>query len=130
MTAPSGDGAPLAGRRVLVVEDDALIALELEDLLTGHGVEVVGPVPTVAAALRVLESARLDAALLDVNLRGAMSTPVAQALRAAGTPFMLVTGYSPGRLDVALKGAPVLPKPIDPPAIVSTLRRLLDAGRG
>ena len=104
----------LRGRRVLVVEDDPLIAMELADLLATGEVEALGPVPTVRAALDALAAAQPDAAVLDLNLRGERSTPVARALLEAGVPFVLTTGYARSQLDEPeLAEAPLVPKPVD-----------------
>ena len=117
----------LRGRRVLVVEDDPLIAMELADLLATGGVEPLGPVPTIQAALATLAAARPDAVVLDLNLRGERSTPVARALLAAGVPFVLTTGYARSQLDEPeLSAAPLVPKPVDHRLLLDRLARLLD----
>ena len=116
----------LAGRRVLVAEDDPFIAAEMEALLAGIGVEVVGPVPTVRAAMGAIEAVRPDAAVLDVNLRDACSTPIADALRAASVPVVLVTGCGRHLLDdPGLRDADVLSKPVRSHVLVGLLHRLL-----
>lgn len=131
MTAPPGarpaaTGA-LRGRRVLIVEDEPLIAMELVDLLAAGDVETLGPAPTVRAALAVLEADRPDAVVLDLNLRGERSTPVARALLAAGVPFVLATGYARSHLDEPeLAEAPLVPKPVDHDLLLDWLARLLD----
>jgi DNA-binding NarL/FixJ family response regulator len=105
---------PVDGLRVLVVEDEALIAMELEDRLAAMGCVVVGPAANVARALALLASERPDLALLDVNLGRERSTPVAEALRAAGVPFLLATGYDDAQLtEAAFRDAPRLGKPVD-----------------
>jgi len=84
----------LAGRRVLVVEDDYLIATALCQELEDAGAEVVGPAPDVAAALELLAvEGAINGAVLDVNLGGEMAWPVAEALLAHGVPFAFTTGY-------------------------------------
>jgi DNA-binding response OmpR family regulator len=85
--------ASLAGLRVLVAEDEMLIAMELESMLQGLGCNVVGPVGTVALALRLARTKELDAAVLDVDLHGEKIFPIAQALQARGIPFVFATGY-------------------------------------
>ncbi len=103
-----------AGLRVLVVEDELVVALELEDLLTGLGYAVLGPASTVERALALLARERPDMALLDVNLNGERVTPVAEALRARGVPFVLVTGYGKKQLrEAVLRDARRLSKPVD-----------------
>ena len=102
------------GLRVLIVEDELVIAMELENLLRGLGCIVLDPAPTVSAALRTLAGERPDVAVLDVNLQGERVTPVAEALRAQGVPFVLVTGYGSERLhEEALRDAAHLRKPVD-----------------
>src|SRR5574341_760011 len=83
----------LRGQRILIVEDEWLVAIELQALLEQQGGVVLGPVNTVARALRLLDHERPDVALLDLNLNGQRSTPVASALSVQGVPFVVVTGY-------------------------------------
>jgi two-component system, response regulator PdtaR len=129
MTPRSECVAGLAGVRVLVVEDEPLIALELQEILAAGGAEVLGPVPTVQQALATLEKGLPDIAVLDVNLRGERSTPVARALRSASVPFVLSTGYSRHHLDDALlRDTPLIPKPVSSRALLRTLRELLSPG--
>ena len=89
----------LAGLRVLVVEDEVMVALLVEDLLQSSGCDVVGPVGTVAEALDLLARERIDGAVLDVNLGSDRVYPVADALRQLAVPFVFVTGY--GRSGIA-----------------------------
>jgi CheY-like chemotaxis protein len=100
----SAPARPPTGPLVLVVEDEFLLALELELLLGRHGYRVLGPASTVAEALRLLEGATPDAALLDVNLRGEMVTPVAEALRALAVPFVLASAYDQPDLSLRSVG--------------------------
>ena len=119
---PSGPtpGSPRSSL-VLVVEDEFLIAMDLECLLRQHGFRVLGPAATVAAALRLLDGEVPDVALLDVNLRGEKVTPVAEVLRVRGVPFVLASAYDDAQLTAAiLVEAPNVGKPID-------VRRLLTA---
>ena len=94
--AQAPDRRPAPGRLVLVVEDEFLIAMDLELLLQRHGWRVLGPAATVAEALRLLAGETPDVALLDVNLRGEPVTPVAEELRARGVPFVLASAYDTG----------------------------------
>jgi DNA-binding LytR/AlgR family response regulator len=129
--AQPGLGKELAGRRVLVVEDELLAALEVEAALEAEGCAIVGPVPTVGRALSLLDgpdAPSLDAALLDVNLRGEMVTPVARLLADRGLPFVLVTGYDGLDLREPVLGrAPRVHKPFEPPELVRTLATALSA---
>ena len=79
--------------RLLVVEDDSLLAFEIEDILRGASYDVVGPAGTVAKALRLIETEDLHGAFLDCNLRGEPATAVAQKLAAKKIPFVVVTGF-------------------------------------
>ena len=90
--------------RILVVEDEYLIALELHDVLTSAGYRVLGPARDIDAALAMLNAERPDAAILDVNLAGQWVTPVAEVLQAASVPFILASGY----IAADLQAAPVL----------------------
>ncbi len=118
---PPGGGGP----RVLVVEDEPLVAEEVAQALAGAGFAVLGPAPSAAAAMRLLEAGGCDAAVLDVTLPDGTSEPVAARLRAAGRPFVVVSAYAAGQRPAAYDGAPVVPKPADPAAIVAALRRAL-----
>jgi DNA-binding response OmpR family regulator len=109
--------------RVLVVEDQFLIAMDLNAILTDAGFDVIGPVGTVAAALDALRAERPDAAILDVNLRGERSTPVAEALQAMHVPFVLASSYLPPSLaqESALAAARNLGKPTPPAAVLAAM---------
>jgi DNA-binding NtrC family response regulator len=86
--------AELDGLKVLVVEDEMLIAAEMEATLEDLGCQVVGPFGRVDQALEALEDAEVDAAVLDVNVRGEMIFPVAEKLQALGVPMVFCTGYA------------------------------------
>lgn len=109
----------LAGLRVLVVDDEYLVAYHLQSLLEDAGCSVVGPVPSIAAALAAMRHEKLDGVLLDANLNGISSAPVADALAAANVPFVLVTGYGNLSLaNAAMNGAPRIGKPLDEAALL------------
>lgn len=111
--------------RVLVVEDEFLIAIETEKMLADLGCNVIGPVPSVVRALDLIDREEPDFAILDLNLGSERSTPVAEALRARGVPFALATGYSRHQLPEAAFGdAPHLGKPLDHRLLVGVLARL------
>ena len=108
------EGVDLTGCRVLVVEDEFLLAMELETLLEQRGCTVLGPVPSVGQALAMLDRGQPEAALLDVNLKGERATPLAAALQDRGVPFVLITGYSESQLsEPELRQAPRLDKPVN-----------------
>ena len=111
--------------KILVVEDEFLVAMELESILVAGGHEVLGPFSTVMAALAVLEQCRPDAAVLDVNLRGEAVTPVVQSLRRMDVPFVLATAYRADDLPDALRGAVNMGKPVDARSVIATLQKML-----
>jgi CheY-like chemotaxis protein len=118
--------AALEGRRVLVVEDEALVAMELADVLERQGCRVIGPAASVAQALALLAERRLDAALLDLNLNGEPGLPVAVALSERGVPFVVVSGYSEDQASApALRPAPRLTKPVRHRELVQVLTHVL-----
>ena len=93
-------------RRILVVEDAPMIALDLEEMLRGLGWEVVGPTGSMATALELAADETLDAAIVDINIRGGKVYPVARALAARGVPFLLASGYGVQSLPPDLAGRP------------------------
>src|SRR4051812_43261856 len=99
----------LLGRTVLAVEDSALTALDLAATREHLGCTVLGPAGSVAQALRLLDDGLPDAALLDVQLEPGASAPIAEALRAAGVPYAVITAYTPRHLVEAVwQGVPRL----------------------
>jgi DNA-binding LytR/AlgR family response regulator len=121
---------PFIGRRLLIVEDELLIALELKHIVEQLGGTVVGPTGSVEGALQLLSDATPNAALLDVNLREGRVTPVAQACWDRSVPIALVTGY--GRLQLEeplLQSAPRVSKPFDRRAIHKVLAIVLSGDR-
>jgi CheY-like chemotaxis protein len=120
----------LAGRRILVVEDEALVAMLLETILEDMGCSAVGPVGTVDDALEVvLADPLIDAALLDINVAGREVFPVAEALRERGVPFVFSTGYGEGALPDNWRGHPTIQKPFTESAIRDALFRALGVVR-
>ena len=106
MSAPD-----LAGLRVLVVEDEMMVSMLIEDMLTDLGCIVVGPAARLDEAIALAESQQIDCAVLDVNLGGQPIFPLADILRAKGAPFAFATGYGDAGLRDVDKGSPVLQKP-------------------
>jgi DNA-binding NarL/FixJ family response regulator len=86
--------APLRGLIIMIVEDEFLIAMNLEALLETYGARILGPAATVTEALHLLETESPDVALLDVHLRDGLVTPVAEALRTRSIPYVLASAYS------------------------------------
>lgn len=127
---PDGPPGPLAGVRVLVVEDVAVLAWQLRDVLAGAGAEVVGSVPSVTRALALLAGLDVDVAVLDMNLNGEPANPVADALAARNIPFLFVTGYGSDGVEGRHAGRPVLGKPFRAAALVQTLAELTGRREG
>jgi len=113
--------------RILVVEDDFFIAMEIADALKQGGFEVLGPCPTVEKALARLDGGCCDAAVLDVSLRNESSLQVAKVLKDRGVPFVVVTGFSRSQLPTEMGAVPVLSKPFQAEDLMSHLVRLLSA---
>jgi CheY-like chemotaxis protein len=103
-------GNPKTRRNVLVLEDEAFIAMLLEEQLEALGIHVVGPVNNLKSAVQIAESSELDGALLDLNINGAYATEVADKLRARNVPFIFVTGYQ-RPTGLRYRDVPVLQKP-------------------
>jgi two-component SAPR family response regulator len=121
----------LEGAKILLVEDEFLIALDLQILLYRLGCDVLGPVGSVAEALVLLRHDRPDAALLDINLRDGLVTPVIERLNGMAVPFVLVTGRDTSNLkDPHLVATPALSKPVEEPALRRGLERLLHGEPG
>ena len=116
--------AQLAGKRILVVEDEALVAMLLEDILADFGCEVVGPAMRLDEGLELARMNGLDAAILDINLGGERSYPIADILDAKRVPLIFVTGYGhsgrPGKEDR------VLQKPYRSPQLAAALADMLE----
>ena len=115
----------LQNLRVLVVEDEALVAMMIEDFLSDAGCVVVGPAATVAEAMDLLRHNSIDAATLDVNLGTEEVRPVAEILEAAGTPFILVSGYDRENVFQLYRRWPLLQKPFTRESLTRTLTRVL-----
>lgn len=106
---PTGPSA--SSLRVLLVEDEALVAMLLEDVLDTLGHRVIGPVARLGKAVTMAREEALDVGILDVNLAGQEVYPVADALAARGIPFIFVTGYGESALRAPYGGRPILAKP-------------------
>jgi CheY-like chemotaxis protein len=116
---------PFSGRKVLLVEDEVLVAWLLEDMLADLGCAVVGPAASVNEALAMIDAEPIDVAVLDVNLNGQMSYPIADALVARGVPFLFSTGYDKDRMLDGYQTFPVLQKPFHRSELVDALAELL-----
>ncbi|HZV20331.1 MAG TPA: HWE histidine kinase domain-containing protein, partial [Hyphomicrobiales bacterium] len=117
---------PAGKPRILVVEDEALVALEIEEMLQGEGFEVVGPAKKVVSALELLEERGCDAAILNINLGSESSEPLARTLHERGIPFLVLSGYSQDQRPAGFENAPFLVKPLTSELLVSQLRRCIE----
>ncbi|OYW47432.1 MAG: hypothetical protein B7Z36_03540 [Novosphingobium sp. 12-63-9] len=113
----------IAGRRILIVEDEFIVAAMLADVIEFEGAEVVGPAGSQAEGLARAASGGFDAAVLDWNLSGEPGAPIARALRKMGVPFLIATGY--GAVEAEFADVTVLSKPYAPGRLVEELARLL-----
>ncbi|HWW65968.1 MAG TPA: response regulator [Sphingomonadaceae bacterium] len=125
-SAPAGlPPVCLAGKRILVIEDESLVAVELATILQEAGAEIVGPAGNATQAMRMIESDAIDGALLDGNLHGRQVDGIADALVDHDVPFLFVSGYGADHLPSAFGDVPVLGKPFDPRQLVGAVARLL-----
>jgi CheY-like chemotaxis protein len=116
---------PTTPARILVVEDEYLIRMLLEDMLTDLGHTIAGAVGTIAEAKELATTGEFDCAVLDVNLDGQEIFPVADILIKRGLPFVFVTGYGEGSLPQAYRGRPTLQKPFQAERLEQTLVSML-----
>lgn len=128
MPGRAGSNARTHRPLVLVVEDEFIIAMELEAILIAQGWQVLGPAATVEEALDLLNNQPPDVAVLDVNLRGVMVTPVAEALEGRDIPFVLATAYQPSRLQgsAALARVANIGKPISERRLVEAIVQAME----
>jgi CheY-like chemotaxis protein len=113
-----------AAHRILVVEDEVLVGMMIEEMLRELGHELVALSTHFDEALALARTASFDVALLDINLNGRQSFPVADAIRARGLPFLFATGYGSRILGPAYKDAPILQKPFSLEELRHALARL------
>jgi CheY-like chemotaxis protein len=115
----------LSGRRILVVEDEMMILITVEDMLADLGCESVTAAATVDQALALIDAQVFDAAMLDLNLNGNKSHPVAATLAARGVPFFFSTGYTGHDMRDGFRDRPLLKKPFRYEELVDILTSLL-----
>ena len=118
----------IAGRRVLVVEDESMVCMMIEDWLATLGLEVVGAASGLEDAVQNAETLDFDIAVLDVNLEGRWSNPVADVLIRRRLPFIVATGYGVDALPGSLRGVPSLQKPFRQEDLERALRAALRPG--
>lgn len=111
--------------RVLFVEDEAMVSMLIEDMLLDLGVEVVGPACTMTDALALAREADIEAAILDINLGGQLTYPVAEVLRERGIPVIFATGYQATALPEQFRGMPTLHKPFEQHRFAEVMQAVL-----
>ena len=111
--------------RILIVEDNTLVAMGLEDILEGFGCQVVGPVGTVREALVLLKELQVDVAVVDFQLEDGNSGPLADALNANGVPFAISTDAGEGEISSLFPHTPILSKPYNPDELSRVVNSLI-----
>lgn len=114
---------------ILIVEDEYFLADDVARALTEAGARVLGPVPTAKEAVDLLESGRVDFALLDINLRGLLVYEVADDLSRRGIPFIFATGYDQSQIPEAYQEIPRLEKPFSASQLITTIDEQINARR-
>lgn len=122
------DNLLLAGRRVLVIEDEMMVLMAIEDLMSDLGCTSVTVAANLEKALDLIATQSFDLATLDVNLNGERSYPIAEALGDAGVPFAFSTGYGEHGVAEGYGSHPVLNKPFNNAQLISVLTALLTPG--
>lgn len=112
--------------RVLIVEDEPIIALGIEDVLIDAGFQIAGVTGKIEGALEVIGRGGCDAAIVDANLAGVNTIPLAEALTQRGLPFIVMSGYSQEQMPSELAKAPFLQKPCRPVLLIKTLNALIE----
>lgn len=130
-----GNPAPSSPRpggqsRILVVEDEAIVALEIARVLKDARFKVLGPAGSVAKGLELISQKGCDAAVLDVNLGKETSEPIALELKKRGTPFVTLSGYSREQCPAVFGSAPALVKPLQPKLLIAEIRDCLQGTPG
>jgi two-component SAPR family response regulator len=118
------ENGDVAGCRVLVVEDETLIAILIEDILSAMDCEIVGPISKLETAIQTAKEGNFDIAVLDVTIRGGKVYPVAEDLLARGVPFILASGYGDWALPTLLRDQPRLTKPFTAAELEDQVRML------
>ncbi|MGZ3275939.1 MAG: response regulator [Caulobacteraceae bacterium] len=124
-----GDRAPGEPIRLLLVEDEALIALMLEDMVEGMGCAVTGLAPRVALGVSMAETGQFDVAILDVNVAGENVEPVAERLASRGVPFIFATGYGEAGVPLRYRDRPVVAKPFRSDQLEAAIQKAVAFGR-
>jgi DNA-binding response OmpR family regulator len=123
------NGTALKGLRLLIVEDEALVAMMIQDVVCDAGAEVVGPAANIDMAMSALRDQSVDGAILDVNLSGERIDPVADFLRAHKIPFLFLTGYGKSGIGERFPSAAVVTKPFNDADLLKTVDRVIVKSR-
>ena len=127
MTSPDTSGVPPPATRVLIVEDEMMIRMLLADMLGELGYTVTAEAGRIDEALDAVKTGGFDVAILDVNLNGDNTAPIAEALAARGVPFVFATGYGEQGLPEAFRDRPTLKKPFQMDGLNQLLQSALAA---
>ena len=125
MNLPPTSDKNKRGARVLIIEDEPIIALGIEDVLIDAGFQIAGVAARLEKALSLIESGACDVAIVDANLAGVSASPAAMALAARGLPFIVMSGYSPEQMQGEFPDALFIQKPCRAELIIETLNTLL-----
>lgn len=110
--------------RILIIEDEFLVSLEIETVLTDAGFDVLEPAATIESALRILESEPVDAVILDRNLGGEDVSEIANRLRERKIPFVFLTGYGPETIPQQFQDVPLIAKPFDEQQLIASVQAM------
>lgn len=119
-----GQPESLQAPRVLIIEDEPILALDLKEFLSDDGFDIVGIAGKLSKALAMIETVAFDIAVIDTNLAGVNAKPAALAIKARGIPFVVLSGYSPDQHTGAFSGAVSLQKPCHPDRLSKLLRTM------
>jgi CheY-like chemotaxis protein len=126
MTVLANKTGPLAGRSVLVVEDEYFLADDIAQALTASGARIVGPFGELQEAADIVAGdPSIDAAIIDINLRSEMVFPLARILRSRNIPFVFATGYDSSSIEAEFRDVDLWEKPLDAAAVSRDLARLI-----
>jgi CheY-like chemotaxis protein len=128
-TAGANDRETLRGLLVFIVEDEILVSLQLEDMLTSLGCHVLDPAQTFDEAARMLDTREFDVAVLDINLAGQVVYPIARRLADRGVPFVFTTAYSTSYVSKVWPQAPTLTKPYSETQLVRAIATAVRTAR-
>jgi len=120
----------LTNRHVLIVEDEYFIADDMAQALDAAGATVIGPFGKLGEVIAALDAKSVDCAILDINLRGEESYPVAHALRRRGVPFVFASGYDPAAIEAGFADVPLFQKPLEIARVIGAVARMCGERKG